>query len=83
MTRIRVAMRIAMQRASTCDALSYLATRSSTLNEPEILSKQPEPLLTTSGARILVVDDNEDAADMLALALGLAGCEVHVAHDGP
>jgi len=38
-------MRIAMQRASTCDALSYLATRSSTLNEPEILSKQPEPLL--------------------------------------
>jgi len=39
-------MRIAMQRASTCDALSYLATRSSTLNEPEILSKQPEPLLS-------------------------------------
>jgi len=36
-----------------------------------------------SGARILVVDDNEDAADMLALALRLAGCEVHVAHDGP
>jgi len=38
-------MRIAMQTASTCDALSYLATRSSTLNDPEILSKQPGPLL--------------------------------------
>ena len=41
-------MRIAMQRASTCDALSYLATRSSTLNDPEILSKQPGPPLSFS-----------------------------------
>jgi len=38
-------MGIAMQTASTCDALSYPATRSSTLNEPEILSKQPGPPL--------------------------------------
>jgi signal transduction histidine kinase/ActR/RegA family two-component response regulator len=35
------------------------------------------------GTRILVVDDNEDAARMLASALELQGCEVHVAHDGP
>jgi hypothetical protein len=40
-------MRIAMQRASTCDALSYLATRSSTLNDPEILSKQSGPPLAS------------------------------------
>ncbi|HVF18369.1 MAG TPA: response regulator, partial [Steroidobacteraceae bacterium] len=32
---------------------------------------------------ILVVDDNEDAAEMLAAALRLHGCEVMVAHDGP
>jgi signal transduction histidine kinase/ActR/RegA family two-component response regulator len=33
--------------------------------------------------RILVVDDNEDAADSLALLLRLKGHEVSVAHDGP
>jgi signal transduction histidine kinase len=33
--------------------------------------------------RILVVDDNRDAADSLALLLGLAGADVEVAYDGP
>jgi CheY-like chemotaxis protein len=33
--------------------------------------------------RILVVDDNRDAADSLALLLRLAGQEVRVAYDGP
>lgn len=33
--------------------------------------------------RVLVVDDNADAAEMLAGALDVDGCEVHVAHDGP
>jgi CheY-like chemotaxis protein len=33
--------------------------------------------------RVLVVDDNRDAADMLALALQQAGYEVEVAYDGP
>ena len=32
--------------------------------------------------RILVVDDNEDAAEWLATVLGLNGHETHVAHDG-
>jgi CheY-like chemotaxis protein len=31
--------------------------------------------------RILVVDDNEDAADMLAAVLELRGYEIRVAHD--
>ncbi|MFO0664003.1 MAG: ATP-binding protein [Polyangiaceae bacterium] len=31
--------------------------------------------------RVLVVDDNEDAADMLASALGMLGCHTKVAHD--
>jgi signal transduction histidine kinase len=34
------------------------------------------------GRRILVVDDNQDAADSLALLLQLTGNEVHTAHDG-
>jgi CheY-like chemotaxis protein len=33
--------------------------------------------------RILVVDDNDGAAESLALILGLFGHEVRVAHDGP
>jgi PAS domain S-box-containing protein len=37
----------------------------------------------SSSARILVVDDNEDAAQMLADGLGELGHDVHVAHDGP
>jgi PAS domain S-box-containing protein len=33
--------------------------------------------------RMLVVDDNSDSAESLALLLALAGHETHVAHDGP
>jgi CheY-like chemotaxis protein len=36
----------------------------------------------TSQRRILVVDDNRDAADSLAMLLKLSGHEVHIAHDG-
>ena len=32
---------------------------------------------------VLVVDDNRDAAESLAMLLSTAGAEVHVAHDGP
>jgi signal transduction histidine kinase len=37
----------------------------------------------SSGVRVLVVDDNEDAADLLAEALRARGHEAHVAFDGP
>ena len=40
---------------------------------------EPEPYV---GHRILVVDDNRDAADALASLLELEGNEAHVAHDG-
>jgi len=33
--------------------------------------------------RVLVVDDNVDAAETLAMLLGLIGADVRVAHDGP
>jgi PAS domain S-box-containing protein len=36
-----------------------------------------------AGRRVLVVDDNQDAADMLALLLRALGVEVVVAYDGP
>jgi signal transduction histidine kinase len=43
---------------------------------------QPQPE-SPSGRRLLVVDDNRDAAESLALLLRLQGHEVRVAHDGP
>lgn len=39
--------------------------------------------LGPGGLRLLVVDDNRDAADSLALLLGLWGHEARVAYDGP
>jgi signal transduction histidine kinase/CheY-like chemotaxis protein len=55
------------------------------LDEPsERLRQEPAAAEPTAPAsrRILVVDDNRDAADSLALLLQLAGHEVHTAHDG-
>jgi CheY-like chemotaxis protein len=44
----------------------------------------PDPKLAAKGGkRVLVVDDNEDAAEGLALGLSLRGYETRVAHDGP
>jgi CheY-like chemotaxis protein len=43
----------------------------------------PPPVGTAPQRRILVVDDNVDAAESLALLLRIEGHEVHVAHDGP
>ena len=37
---------------------------------------------TLQGRRILVVDDNRDAADSLGMMLRYAGAEVHVEYDG-
>jgi PAS domain S-box-containing protein len=39
--------------------------------------------VSPSGQRLLVVDDNKDAATSLAMLLRLQGHEVQVAHDGP
>jgi PAS domain S-box-containing protein len=40
------------------------------------------PALPPDGRRVLVVDDNEDAAESLAMLLRLMGFECHSAHDG-
>ncbi len=42
----------------------------------------PHEPARSSGHRLLVVDDNRDAADSLAMLLRLQGHEVRVAHDG-
>jgi CheY-like chemotaxis protein len=41
-----------------------------------------DPAVTATGLRILIVDDNRDAADMLAMLLQFSGHETHTAHDG-
>jgi CheY-like chemotaxis protein len=44
---------------------------------------QPQQPPTPSGHRLLIVDDNQDAANSLAMLLKLQGHEVRVAHSGP
>ena len=44
--------------------------------------RPPEPKGTAAVRRILVADDNQDAANTLAMLLRLAGHEVHTAHGG-
>ncbi|RKH52209.1 response regulator [Corallococcus interemptor] len=41
----------------------------------------PEP--TSVSARVLIVDDNRDAADVLSESLEFLGCTTRVAYDGP
>jgi signal transduction histidine kinase/ActR/RegA family two-component response regulator len=41
-----------------------------------------ESLRTTPARRVLVVDDNQDAVESLAMLLKLSGHDTHIAHDG-
>ncbi len=49
---------------------------------PDLEIAEPQQPKPTSGHRILVVDDNRDAAESLAMLLRLDGHEVRVAHNG-
>jgi signal transduction histidine kinase/CheY-like chemotaxis protein len=49
---------------------------------PREAPSRPEPAEAPPRRRILVVDDNEDAATSLSLLLTLAGNEVRTGHDG-
>jgi CheY-like chemotaxis protein/two-component sensor histidine kinase len=44
---------------------------------------RPPAAAAAAGQRILVVDDNQDSADSLALMLKLSGHDTRVAYDGP
>jgi len=47
------------------------------------IDEEQHQSLPASGHRLMVVDDNTDAADSLAVLLRLQGHEVKVAHNGP
>jgi signal transduction histidine kinase/ActR/RegA family two-component response regulator len=47
------------------------------------VEEAPAASRAPDGHRILVVDDNEDAADLLAQYLGFLGHVTRIAHDGP
>ncbi|WP_427911866.1 ATP-binding protein [Ramlibacter sp. MMS24-I3-19] len=49
---------------------------------PARIEAAPAGELVEDDLRILVVDDNVDAADTLALMLGMEGCSTHTVHDG-
>ncbi len=46
-------------------------------------TRAPSPVIRTNASSVLVVDDNEDAAIMVAEMLEIYGFETRVAHDGP
>ena len=62
----------------------HLPAVSSVAGVSELLSEETvsEPAAPALPHCILVVDDNEDAAEWLATLLNLRGHETHVAHDG-
>jgi len=50
---------------------------------PAATAPQNAPTARPKGMRVLIVDDNEDAAGLLERALSIWGQVVRVAHDGP
>ncbi len=68
-------------RGSAFDVVLPVAAADAALLSPTPADDPAGPSLQP--LRILVVDDNEDAADSLVVLLGLAGHETHVARDGP
>jgi PleD family two-component response regulator len=55
-----------------------------TMEAPRTRSAPPSPseLPNMTARRVLIVDDNQDAAESLAMLLKLSGHETHIAHDG-
>ena len=53
------------------------------LEGPAAPAERPAPAARSLALKVLVVDDNEDAAELLSVALEMQGCVVRVAHDGP
>jgi signal transduction histidine kinase len=51
------------------------------ISEAQPSAKRASAVASRSRPRVLVVDDNVDAADTLAIVLGLEGCETRVEYD--
>jgi signal transduction histidine kinase len=63
---------------------STFTVRLPALAGPPALRGQPKPgRVERPRRRVVVVEDNADAREMLRFALQLAGHEIHEAHDGP
>jgi signal transduction histidine kinase/ActR/RegA family two-component response regulator len=52
-------------------------------HDPPLRKPQKLGIVRSSGVRLLLVDDNVDAADILADSLRTFGHEIAIAHDGP
>lgn len=57
--------------------------RAETAAAPRARASKAKPKLQQRRRRILIVDDNVDAAHLIADALGAAGHDVEIAYDGP
>ncbi|HVO89641.1 MAG TPA: ATP-binding protein, partial [Casimicrobiaceae bacterium] len=58
-------------------AVKTASTNTDAGSRPEVPQRA-----STGGLSVLVVDDNHDVAESTAMVLRMAGCDVHVAHDG-
>lgn len=90
---LAVAKRLVELNQGTIEAASEGPWRGSefTVRLPRIAANASEPRTSRPvqlaypipPCRVLVVDDNVDSAEMLAVLLRMKGNDVHVAHDGP
>jgi signal transduction histidine kinase/ActR/RegA family two-component response regulator len=70
--------------APAVPAPSLEAARAARLNEPAATSRDPAATPRNAETRsVLIADDNEDGAEIMAMLLKQSGHRVHVAHTGP
>lgn len=62
--------------------LPLLPAEAGAIPRRQRISRPTPPLPAEETRRVMVVDDNEDAAEMLCARLVRRGFEVHIAHDG-
>jgi CheY-like chemotaxis protein len=60
----------------------HLPTRTDPLESVTRVRQSPPAERPRTGKRVLVVDDNQDSAELLSLLLGFDGHEIRLAHDG-
>lgn len=65
------------------EILVYLPAPPAAAPPSPVAADSRDPADPAGGLRVLIVDDNRDAADSLAMLLGLRGAAVRVAYDGP
>ncbi|MGD0674063.1 MAG: ATP-binding protein [Polyangiaceae bacterium] len=91
---LAIARQLVVQHGGSIEARSAGEERGTTMTvrlpclspaepAPPPVGAQANPERPARSRRVLVVDDNVDAADTLGEAMELAGHEVRIAHDGP